>query len=300
MFPKEPYARGFLDDFRKALGRFPCKVNSSDEAVFAFQWGHHMCKEVQALLALPPRSPTRPYVVWWDCHNDSPQLKARKDFVFSALDLLDWSLGSDSAPLLEGATIAPRGRAQFRGNPLEPPQYFLTFQGSMNERMHTTRHDLAKAFDGYEKIRPDVHVRIVNRNRMAKTPNFWTLANTSYALVPRGHYRWSFRLSEIMGTCAIPVVMANNWSLPFAPLVNWSEAAIFLEQRYAKNATELLSMLPTDPAVIRKMREKSCEIADRFFATEEKRVYGFLLSAKAVVAKRAERLNGASTAPPAP
>jgi len=298
----EPFKREFhsisdLSNFRDALGRFPCKVNSSEEAVFVMQWGYHTCNEAPELLRLPPRSPTRPYVVWWQCHRDNPELRARPDFIFCTFDLLDWNLANDSAPLLEGATIAPPKRAKFRGNPLVPAKYFVTFRGGINQRYHTTRADLAKSFKDYQKIRPDVHVYLNKPPQGA--PSFWELADTTYALLPRGHSRWTYRFSETMGTCAIPVILANNWSLPFAPLVNWSEAAIFLDQRYAKNATELLSMLPTDPDVIRKMREKSCEIADRFFVTEEKRINGFLLSAKAVVAKRAQRLQGTSTAPPA-
>lgn len=99
-----------------------------------------------------------------------------------------------------------------------------------------------------------------------------------------------------MGTCAIPVVLANNWSLPFAPLVDWRKAAIVLEERYARDPSALLDMLPADPEVIRRMRAEVCAISDRFFSTEERRARGFLLSAKALMAARRRRKSKAGKA----
>merc|ERR1740138_1668034 len=56
------------------------------------------------------------------------------------------------------------------------------------------------------------------------------LLNTSYALVPHGDGRWNFRFSEVVGACAIPVVIADGITWPFNELINWTEASVWVSE----------------------------------------------------------------------
>jgi len=106
------------------------------------------------------------------------------------------------------------------------------------------------------------------------------LMNVSYGLVPHGDGRWNYRFSELVGACAIPVVLADGLTLPFEELIDWKDAAVLLqEDTLSLDPSSLLKQLPRDPAQIQKKRQKICEINDKFFATEEKRVTALLQSA---------------------
>lgn len=110
------------------------------------------CGPIDRLLALPPRTPERPYLCydcgaklgffrlsgkcWHDC-SSLFALLVRRDFMFSSSDMRLWDIHNDSAPLLPGITHAhhippPETLQRDRIQPSTPPKYFLTFQGPWN------------------------------------------------------------------------------------------------------------------------------------------------------------------------
>jgi hypothetical protein len=110
--------------------------------------------------------------------------------------------------------------------------------------------------------------------------------------------RWVYRLSEVIGACAIPVFLADGrdagWRLPFNNLIDWNSVTIQLGERFGltteeeildyiqSNPAKLLEALPKDQNEIRRMREKICEINDQYFQTDSHRGKATLKSAMAV------------------
>ena len=98
------------------------------------------------------------------------------------------------------------------------------------------------------------------------------LLNSTYGLVLHGDGRWSHRLIEVMGSGAIPVIIADGLTLPFEQLINYSSACIWVKEQVvykAKDLSVLLAALPTDPILINTMRKNSLEIYKNFFQSDE-------------------------------
>ena len=69
--------------------------------------------------------------------------------------------------------------------------------------------------------------------------------NTSFALVPSGFNRWSFRFIDAIGACAIPVIMADGLTLPFDQIIPWDELVIWIPSRFSDDALHIIKQLPT-------------------------------------------------------
>lgn len=56
------------------------------------------------------------------------------------------------------------------------------------------------------------------------------MRNTSFALVPRGDAWFSYRLSEVLASGVIPIIVSDGWVLPFEELVPWSTLALVVAE----------------------------------------------------------------------
>lgn len=293
-------------------------------------------RTVSQFLQLPPRPPTRPYLIWSRGFFETPHwsreftnrglperlLMERLDFVFVNFDLREaWLLDNSRPPNernrhtpMRGVTMAPpryyTGRVL---DPQQPPRHFLTFRGRVNDGFGGSAHvrsDIKAAFANLG--RADIVVEFVghqgNGNTIEDKNRYNDLLDTAYALVPHGDLRWNFRFSEVVGACAIPVVIADGITWPFAQLINWTGASVWPSEswevtfNYASldesrmptrrmrsdsnlfesvllNPQILLRHLPTQPEIIKEMRRRVCEINDAYFKTDEKRVAALLRSA---------------------
>ncbi len=52
--------------------------------------------------------------------------------------------------------------------------------------------------------------------------DYASLMNTTFGLVPAGRSPASYRLAEVMGSGAIPVLVARDYVLPFREQIDWS------------------------------------------------------------------------------
>jgi len=304
--------------YTSGFQRHPARVDTLEEADFVvtccFRFG-----PLGRFLDLPRRSKAKPYLVMAhglnmdECSNQQADcavvenlIASREDFTFATADLRDHMLTDNGAPLLPGVTMAPP--KYYSGPPLSPrqdPKYFFTFRGQANDGYYGSSHvrsQIQEAFQNFRSNDTVVEFLPMGHNYTAEdTDKYIDLLNTAYVLVPHGDARWNYRFSEVIGACAIPVIIADGLTLPFEELIDWKTAAVFLEEEtYVPKLNEkfsrksgvtkaylqlllhpefLLKQLTTSPAQIQEMRRRVCRINNQYFSSEEKRVTALLRSA---------------------
>lgn len=212
--------------------------------------------------------------------------KKRADVLMINYDLSDHVL-SRADMGFKGVTLPPPGF--FRGRTpenLRTARFFLSFRGTNRIgyfRSSFVRPALLAAFRN--NTRADVAVEFLGIPKwFAKDDKsrFEELLDSSYSLVPHGDGRWNYRFNDVVGACSIPVIMADNLTLPYEQLIDWSQAAIRIDEKFAGSEQGILDRLPADGRSIQRMRERVCEIHRRYFSTQTLRLDALLEAASHV------------------
>lgn len=288
----------------EALHHHRCRVDQEKDADLALFCCWASPEEGRALASLPVRSADRPYLIYAEQHfspdlNDCKDtfcthvLASRPDFIFTGLDLRDFALYDNAVPALPGVTLAPPHHAQ-SFDPDVPPKYFLTFRGGLTMGLGGSsfvREHLQNAFGSFGNQRDDVKVCIEPQCSEQNFPSYNELMNTSFALCPRGHGRWSYRFSEIIESCAIPVVLSDGLNLPFETVIDWSALSIRIPEGTvsggdAAAAQSIIDRLPKDEAWIRETRQNICKVKSKYFDSESKRADALLASVDVAIERR--------------
>jgi hypothetical protein len=163
-----------------------------------------------------------PFVRW-------PQRMAqRNDVVVADISLASWER------LLNPSTISMPALPILAG-PCEvaPKSCLASFRGVAS---HPCREGLRAIHDGTsircEFVDRGNHVGRIDATA-GKTDTIYTdlLAASTFAFVPRGDAMFSYRLLEAMSFGCIPIVLSDNWILPFDRTVEWSTIGLHLSEK---------------------------------------------------------------------
>eukprot|EP00928_Gymnodinium_smaydae_P079233 TRINITY_DN6320_c3_g1_i1.p1 TRINITY_DN6320_c3_g1~~TRINITY_DN6320_c3_g1_i1.p1 ORF type:complete len:466 (+),score=44.90 TRINITY_DN6320_c3_g1_i1:58-1398(+) len=272
-------------------------VSTPDKARFVLT-AYHKCFQT-AFKKLPRRSKERPYLLWGYDRCDSPQEEdtvknTRDDILLVGYDLRPFYNDTDTK--VPGITFPPpRGILEPipHGNLTTATRFFLTFRGEKSIGLNyvsKVRVYLKDAFADFSTRRPDVLVQIhepCTGQLQHYKLSYGELFNSSYVLVPRGQGRWTYRFSEAVRACSIPVVISDGLTLPFEELIDWSQASIRLPENisHKDGANAIVSALPKDPVRIKQMRTEVCRLYAKYFQTFAKRADALLLAAAVHVDK---------------
>jgi len=80
------------------------------------------------------------------------------------------------------------------------------------------------------------------------------MARSVFTLCPAGYGRWSFRFVEALLNGSIPILLSDDYVLPFADKIQWEDYCIKVEEKDLLNVEEILKSIPQDQ--ILKMQEK--------------------------------------------
>ncbi|CAG2180819.1 unnamed protein product, partial [Oppiella nova] len=101
------------------------------------------------------------------------------------------------------------------------------------------------------------------------------MANATFCLVPRGRRLGSYRFLEALQFGCIPVVLANQWLLPFHELLDWTQCAVVADERLLLQTTETLRQISRQK--IAEMRAKCLALYETYFSSVERIVLTSLL-----------------------
>jgi hypothetical protein len=172
-----------------------------------------------------------PFVRW-------PQLMAQRSSVIVAdISLACWER------LLNPRTVSMPALPILAG-PCEvaPKSVLASFRGMAS---HPCRESLRALHDG-SSIRCEFVDRANHVGRIdataGKTDSAYTelLAASTFAFVPRGDAMFSYRLLEAMSFGCIPVILSDNWVLPFDRAVKWSGIGLHLSENDIPSLPSLL------------------------------------------------------------
>ena len=96
------------------------------------------------------------------------------------------------------------------------------------------------------------------------------LTHTLFALIPRGHSAFSYRLAEALSAGAIPVILADGLVLPFDELIAWEGISIRIPEARAHDFKGILQAIPREEACA--MRERTHTIYKRHLSTTSKQL----------------------------
>ncbi|CAI5509509.1 unnamed protein product, partial [Closterium sp. Naga37s-1] len=100
-----------------------------------------------------------------------------------------------------------------------------------------------------------------------RTFSYPALMNSSFALVPAGRQASTYRFIEALTAGAIPVVVADNWKLPFDDIIQWHRCLLLFP-------THLLSRIPPTlrtitPKAAEKRRQRCVSIFEEYLASDD-------------------------------
>ena len=90
------------------------------------------------------------------------------------------------------------------------------------------------------------------------------MVHARFALVVIGQGRHTYRLLESLAAGAVPVIISDDWVLPFHEEISWSTCAVFVLQRRVLDVPRILRAISDEEV---EKRETACaHIQDSYFS----------------------------------
>lgn len=132
--------------------------------------------------------------------------------------------------------------------------------------------------NAYLKEHPELKPECEENHKVYKKYSFGDLMNSTFGLAPAGRGPSSFRLLEILSAGSIPVLVSDNFVLPFDMLIQWERCVLMFP------TTEMHRILPTlrglKPEEVEFRREYCLFIYREFLETDSKLVATVMLALK--------------------
>ncbi|KAL4096710.1 hypothetical protein QTP88_021613 [Uroleucon formosanum] len=97
------------------------------------------------------------------------------------------------------------------------------------------------------------------------------LKNSTFCLVPRGRRLGSYRFLEALQAGCIPVLLSNNWALPFDEVIDWNKAVIWADERLLFQVPEVIHSI--SEIKLFALRQQTQILWEQYFNTIEKIVF---------------------------
>ena len=88
------------------------------------------------------------------------------------------------------------------------------------------------------------------------------LDESIFALVPRGFEHFSYRLLEAMSFGCIPIILSDDWILPFDRTIPWREFALHIPEAACGQIPDLIAKL--SPETIYALQNKVAQVYQRY------------------------------------
>lgn len=111
------------------------------------------------------------------------------------------------------------------------------------------------------------------------------LHNSTFCLVPRGRRLGSYRFLEALQASCIPVVLSNDWELPFSEVIDWKRALVLADERLVLTLPLILRRL-SDHQILR-LRQQVTFLWTTYFRSIESIVFTTLEIIRDRISKRA-------------
>ena len=139
------------------------------------------------------------------------------------------------------ASDAMRLAASFRGNAKHGAPVRARLRSSLAKTSH------GRVVPGFGPISVRVNDMATQGKPVGNSSSMaMDLLHSQFGLVPRGDSYFSYRLSEVLAFGVVPVVIADDWALPFEEIIDWSQIALRVREHELEKLPSLLAATPLD------------------------------------------------------
>ncbi|KAM0020752.1 putative xylogalacturonan beta-1,3-xylosyltransferase [Helianthus debilis subsp. tardiflorus] len=137
------------------------------------------------------------------------------------------------------------------GNPPSKRPLFAFFAGGMHGNL---RPILLQTWQGKE---PDIKVfGPMVRNNKSKAKYRMYMKSSKYCICARGHEVYSPRIVESIYYECVPVIISDNYVLPFFDVLNWEAFSVFVLEKDVVNLGRILRAIPDKKYIEMQKRVK--------------------------------------------